>query len=60
MKPGSTADRFVSFVVAAGGVTAIGYGLWQVYPPATWIFCGAIAVIVGTGGLLPAKAVPAQ
>jgi hypothetical protein len=34
-----------------GGVACVGVGLWQIYPPATWLFCGGALIV---GGVLSA------
>lgn len=28
------------------GVASICFGLWQIYPPAAWIFCGAALIFI--------------
>lgn len=43
----------VKDLVVFSGVGATGYGLWQVYPPATWVFVGI--VLLGFGILLHRK-----
>lgn len=51
MKPGSTVDKLVTAAILFAGLGAIGFGLWQVYAPAAWIFGGAVAVLAASDPL---------
>ena len=36
-------------VVTLAGLGSLGYGLWLVYPPATFIVIGVLLFLLGTG-----------
>jgi hypothetical protein len=42
-----TLRELISDLLLIAGVAAVGFGFWQVFPPSTWIFCGASAITYG-------------
>lgn len=42
-----TAKELISDVLIVAGAASIGWGLWQIFPPATWLFEGSVALWFG-------------
>jgi len=40
-------------IVEAGGIGMLGWGLWQVYAPVSWIGGGVLLILVAQGIIKP-------
>lgn len=61
MKQRSKAEMALTVALLAGGLGAIGYGLWLTFPPAAWVFGGFTSLMIAVWPApRPAKKVAAK